>query len=106
MNKKYYTIISSKKVTDELREKVANYYGEKEYADISDNPEFRKFMDSLRDNIVPGMCKAQLVNIGIASIMMSYADSAYFTSEWNDDDVCRLCHAMAFAYGLDVAYES
>lgn len=105
--KSYYFILSPKEVSDALKEKAANYYGTKNYEYIAESSEF---MNTIRDQIenTPTSLdiNLDLLLIGVSAIAMAKSDSVYVSKDWENDDYCKICHAMAFSHGLEIVYES
>ena len=102
---KYYFILSPNDMTEDLRVKAEAYYGSKDYKYIADHPEC---MNAIKTSLGEhGLhCNAKLLLIGSATIAMSMSDSIYVAKNWEDDDYCKVCHALAFSYGLEIVYES
>lgn len=106
MYKKYYFIIAPVNAEHaELNAKAAAYFGSKDYDDIQNCQKpfntFKTFLDD-RD----GLFNANLMLIGLSSISMAFCDSAYVSKDWENDDYCKVCHALAFSHGLEIVYES
>lgn len=105
MSKKYYFVLTPYENEDELISKAANYYGSKDYAPASDNPDF---VDAMKKTLTDPNTSfnVNLMLIGISAMAMSFCDSVYVSKDWEKDDCCKFCHALAFSHGLDIVYES
>lgn len=105
MSKKHYFILSPGKIDEELVKKVDSYYGQKDYEHIAYNLDYQDTLTkAITDENIK--CNAKLMLIGSSIMAMSMSDSVYVTKNWEEDDYCKLCHAIAFSYGLDIVYES
>lgn len=105
MFKKRYFILTSSDREDEILSKAANYYGSKEYEIVTETPEFMEIIK----NVVKDSNQSfniSLMIIGVTTVAMSLCDSVYVAKDWEQDDHCKFCHALAFSHGLDMVYES
>lgn len=108
MSKKHYFVLSPSSSTErtvELKEKAKVYYGEKDYEDVIDDP---NYMSSIK-NAVPNPeieFNVSMMLIGISVVAMSRCDSVYVAKGWDDDNYCKICHAIAFSHGVEIVYES
>lgn len=106
-NKKYYFVLSPYGKGDELFTKAKQYYGEKDYELVQKHPDFFKGLnETVRSPGENVTCNTNLLLIGISAMAMSLSDSIYVSKNWEDDDYCKFCHALAFSHGLDIVYES
>lgn len=107
MSKKRYFVLSPTKTYEETKSKAANYYGSKDYEcffdDTSAFSEFMKQMVPYKDDSI---ANAKLLAIGVETTAMAQCDSVYVSKDWESDDICKFCHALAFSHGLDMVYES
>lgn len=101
---KYYYVLSPYDRQDELIENASKYYTD-EYKMVIENPEFinsfKKAFDEHKDSF-----NISLMLTGATLIAMSYCNSVYVSKDWENDDICKICHALAFSHGLDIVYES
>lgn len=102
---KYFFILSPNDVDDAIKNKAISYYGEREYSFISDRPEL---METIRQSLQKGglNCNAELLLIGSAALAMAMSNSVYVTKDWESNDYCKICHALAFSHGLEIVYET
>lgn len=109
MSKKRYFILSPTYSNDseisELRIKAGSYYGKGNYEELITDPLVH---DAIRKSIPNGSSEynASLLLIGTVLMAIAQSDSVYVAKEWETDDVCRICHAIAFSHGVDMIYES
>lgn len=109
MSKKYYFILSPNNLSNdrllELKEKAINCYGSKDYQNFTDVPDY---LESLKKTISdPNKeINGALFLIATAILAICQCDSVYVAKEWEDDDYCKVCHALAFSHGVDLVYES
>lgn len=106
MQKKYYLILSSYYVDDEIRAKASTYYGSKDYECVYDNPDNVNVIKKSLENETVTDSNAELLLIGTTIIGMSLCDSIYVAKDWEQSDYCKVCHALAFSHGLEIVYES
>lgn len=110
-DKKLYFIVGPSNRTKELADKATEYYGTKDYDNIVNSKVFSKILseafDSEFDNSNASKSfNVMLMLIGVSSMSMSMCDSVYMSKDWENDDYCKTCHALAFAQGLEIVYES
>lgn len=108
MNKKRYFILSpacSPERTNELKEKAATYYGSKDYEETSGNSDLQKLLEDILKEIANADCNANLLLLGMTSIVMSKSDSVFVAKDWEEDDYCKFSHMLAFSHGIDIVYE-
>lgn len=108
MNKKRYFILTpacSPERTKELKEKAAAYYGAKEYEETSGNTDLQDLLKSILKELADADCNADLLLLGMTSIVMSKSDSIYVSKDWAQEDACKFAHMLAFAHGIDIIYE-
>ena len=109
MAKKRYFILSPSYSNDselnDLRKKVASYYGKDNYEELLTDPLVH---DAIRKSIPNGSNEynASLLLVGTLLMVIAQSDSVYVAKGWETDDVCKICHAIAFSYGVDMIYES
>lgn len=105
MDRKYYFVLSPYDYSIEVSDKAEKYYGTKDYAKVDEHP---KFLDTIKQliNNPNAEFNVALMLIGVTAISMALSDSVYVSKNWEDDDVCKICHALAFSHGLDIVYES
>lgn len=104
-NKKYYFVLSPSSRHEELREKAANYYGVKDYDSVDNHSDFMSVMKTVLPN--PDISfNVSLMLIGVSAVSLALCDSVYISKDWETDDICKVCHALAFSHGLDIVYES
>lgn len=105
MSKKRYFVLSPTSSYDNTKVKAANYYGSKDYEnffdDTSDFFDFMKEMVPYKESVA----NAKLLAIGVEVAAMAQCDSVYVSKDWESDDICKFCHALAFSHGLDIIYE-
>lgn len=106
MTKKFYFVIAPIDAEHaELNAKAATYFGLKDYDCIqNDQKSFDVFKDFLNNR--EGFFNANLMLIGVSGISMSLCDSVYVSKDWESDDYCKVCHALAFSHGLEIVYET
>lgn len=109
MAKKHYFILTSDYSDDErvtkLRKKAESYYNNGGYEEVAiDN----FFTDALRKSIPNGSntYNASLLLIGSILTTIAQCDSVYVANDWEDDDICKICHMLSFSHGVDLIYES
>lgn len=109
MAKKRYFILSPSYSNDselnDLRKKAGSYYGKDSYEELVADPLVH---DAIRKSIPNGsnMYNASLLLIGIMLMAIAQSDSVYVAKDWESDDACKICHAIAFSHGVDMIYES
>lgn len=107
MLKKYYFVLSPSENLDELLEKASNYYGSKDYTFIGNDA---MYYDAIKKVTAPDSVNTNtninLLFIGTMLIAMSFCDTVYVAKDWESDDICKICHALAFSHGLEIVYES
>lgn len=64
------------------------------------------FENLFDDGIHVTSFNTMLMLIGVSAISMSACCSVYVASDWEKDDYLKACHALAFAHGLEIVYES
>lgn len=106
--RKYFILspsYSNDSVMEELRKKAVDYYGSENYQETMSDP---LFYNIVKNNIFNGKNEgnASLLLIGIILMAMAQSDSVYVAKNWEEDDVCKICHMIAFAHGVDLIYES
>lgn len=108
MEKKRYFIlspVSGSERTTELKTKALAYYGSKDY-DLSTNTEdVRELCSKNLKELVNADANASMLLIGLTLMAMSKCDSVYIADGWDQDDVCKFCHMVAFSHGLELVYE-
>lgn len=108
MIKKQYFILSpasSVERIEEVKEKAKSYYGSKDYEETFDNVDLRKLLADILKELVNADCNGDLLLTGMSVIAMSKSDSVYVAKDWEQDDVCKVCHMLAFSHGIDLVYE-
>lgn len=108
MTKKQYFILTpacSPERTKELKEKAASYYGMRDYEETSGNTDLQDLLKSILKELVNADCNADLLLTGMALIVMSKSDSIYVSKDWEQEDVCKFAHILAFTHGIDIVYE-
>lgn len=108
MNKKRYFILTpgcSPERQKELKEKAAAYYGTKDYEETSGNTDLQDLLKSILKELVNADCNADLLLTGMTLIVMSKSDSVYVSKDWEQEDVCKFAHMLAFTHGIDIVYE-
>lgn len=108
MNKKQYFILTSACSPErqkELKEKAAAYYGSKDYEETSDNTDLQNLLKDILKDLANADCNASLLLTGMSLIVLSKSDSIYVSKDWEQDNVCKFAHMMAFTHGLDIVYE-
>lgn len=108
MSEKRYFILT-KELYDsdrykELRKKACQYYGEK-YSNILETDTLKDVLIEPSPNI-QSSCNGSLFLTGSIIITMSLCDSIFIDKDWESDDVCKICHMLAFSHGVDLIYES
>lgn len=103
--KKHYFILSPTDRGDDILDKAATYYGEKDYEIVDGYAGLVKATHEMIKN-PDASFNVFLMLVGISSVAMSYSDSIYVAKDWEESDYCKLCHALAFSNGLDIVYES
>lgn len=109
MPKKRYFILSASysnnSEMEDLCKKAARYYGSTNYEEIATDP---IFSDVVRKAIPNGKNEynASLLLIGTIIMAIAQSDSVYVAKDWEEDDVCKMCHMIAFSHGVDLIYES
>lgn len=107
MDKKRYFILSPSYDDDarmkDLQGKALNYYGQKDYEPVMEDPIFhekvRNIVGDREDQ------NASLLLIGVIAMALAQCDSLYVSRDWEQDDVCKISHMLAFSHGLDIVYE-
>lgn len=108
MEKKCYFILSpasSAERIEEVKEKAKSYYGSKDYEETSGNTDLRKLMVDVLKELANSDCNGDLLLTGMSVIAMSKSNSIYVAKDWQHDDVCKVCHMLAFSHGIDIVYE-
>lgn len=111
MSKKHYFILSPAfddqiKMT-ELEESAALYYGD-EYEDILSCIDLNKtYGDMIKQSVTKSIeeANASLLMIGLSVLCMAQCDSIYVAKDWEKDDCCKFCYALAFSHGVDIVHE-
>lgn len=104
--KKYYFILSPDyNAENRLIAKAAEYYGSKDYENIDADTEFWNLLGKIVD-ATKGRSNGSMFLIGAATLAMARCNSVYVSKNWEDDDYCKFCHALAFAHGREIVYES
>lgn len=108
MNKKRYFVLSPACLpsrTEELKQKASSYYGVKEYEEVSSNTDLRSLLMEVLKELSNADCNGDLLLTGMSIIAISKSDSVYVAKDWEQDDMCKVCHMLAFSHGLDIVYE-
>lgn len=110
MDKKYYFILSpaysDTSRVEEVEQKAASYYGQKEYASFGGGKIPDELFKSTVEALVHNDANADVILISLTALIMSQVDSIYVARDWDEDEVCKFCHMIAFKYGIDMVYES
>lgn len=107
MSKKYFFVLSSSKdITSEQSaiQKATAYYGTKDYSYVGEDPKFWKCLKTTFEKF-DGETNLDMLLLGTAVLAMSLCDSIYVCKDWEETDICKTCHAIAFAHGLEIIYE-
>lgn len=103
MSKKTYFILSPANSTDQvdqLKKSAELYFGTKNYEEVSGN----LLTDAMKE-LSGDSCNRELLLIGLSTTLMSKSDAVYVAKDWEQDDVCKICHMLAFSHGIDIVYE-
>lgn len=105
LKKCYFVIAPINADQSELNAKAASYFGSKDYDCIqNDQKTFDAIKAFLDDR--EGSFNANLMLIGVSGISMALCDSVYISKDWERDEYCKICHALAFSHGLEIVYET
>lgn len=108
MSKKQYFILSpgtdSERIA-ELKSKALGYYGSKDYELSTNSADVRQLCSKSLEELAGGDANASMLLTGLTIMAMSKCDSIYVASGWDRDDVCKVCHMLAFSHGLELVYE-
>lgn len=105
MDHKYYFVLSPYDRSNEVSDKAEKYYGTKDYDVVSNHPGFMEILQKIIGSDEASF-NTQLMLIGITTISMAFCDSIYISKDWENDDYCKICHALAFSHGLEITYET
>lgn len=105
MSKKYYFILAPYDAKKEIDKKAEEYYGNVEYSNILNEPVFSTLISKAISKSY-GECNTDMLLIGVSAIAMSMSNSVYVSKNWEQNDTCKFCHALAFSHGLEIVYES
>lgn len=107
---KYYFVLSPSASSErslELKEKSKMFYGSKEYIEMTESFQCTESLKNTLPNPDEyGLFNISLMLIGVTIIAISQCDSIYVANGWEDDNYCKVCHALAFSHGVDIVYES
>lgn len=107
-NKRYFILTKALIDSDrykELQKKAQQYYG-KEYSNIVENEFDLKYILTGIDSDIKREFNISLYVTGCELIAISLCDSIFIDKDWESDDVCKICHMLAFSHGVDLIYES
>lgn len=108
MQKKRYFILSpacTLERTEELKRKASAYYGSKDYEPVSGNTDLKNLLKDILGDLANADCNASLLLLGMTAITMSKSDGIYVSKDWEEEDVCKFAHMLAFTHGIDIVYE-
>lgn len=108
MTKKQYFILSpgvDPERLNELKNKALGYYGSKDYELSTNTSEVKDLCSKNLHELVNADANASMLLTGLTAMAMSKCDSIYVADGWDQDDVCKFCHMLAFSCGLELVYE-
>lgn len=109
MTKKRYFILTpgcSPERKAELESKASAYYGTKDYEPTAGNSDLSELLKDILKELANADCNADLLLTGMTVIAMSKSDSVYVAKDWEQEDICKVAHMLAFTHGIDIVYES
>lgn len=108
MSKKRYFILSPACTPDrtkELKEKASAYYGPNDGEEASGDSDSKKLLEDILKEVSNADCNANLFLLGMTLIAMSKSNSIYVSKDWEQEDLCKFAHMLAFTHGIDIVYE-